>query len=163
MQEQLSRPLRLMVGVGAMMVRRDVAADQPGLAVVDEGIAILEVDLGFPERLHLGPAERQPGLVGLENREVVESLPVGGDDLVTRHRVDHAPLTSLAASVMMRALPGPKWRNWQTRMIQGHVPARVWGFESPLRHHRSLSGRAVQCTRSDRTSARVFREYEYGW
>src|SRR4029453_6464737 len=20
-------------------------------------------------------------------------------------------------------------------MIQGHVPARVWGFESPLRHH----------------------------
>jgi hypothetical protein len=36
---------------------------------------------------------------------------------------------------MMKSLPGPKWRNWQTRMIQGHVPARVWGFESPLRHH----------------------------
>ena len=34
----------------------------------------------------------------------------------------------------MEALPEPKWRNWQTRMIQGHVPARVWGFESPLRH-----------------------------
>src|ERR1019366_6581749 len=29
----------------------------------------------------------------------------------------------------------PKWRNWQTRMVQVHVPARVWGFESPLRHH----------------------------
>ena len=37
---------------------------------------------------------------------------------------------------MMKTLLGPKWRNWQTRMIQGHVPARVWGFESPLRHHR---------------------------
>jgi hypothetical protein len=34
----------------------------------------------------------------------------------------------------MKSLLGPKWRNWQTRMIQGHVPARVWGFESPLRH-----------------------------
>src|SRR5439155_2240854 len=29
----------------------------------------------------------------------------------------------------------PKWRNWQTRMVQVHVPARVWGFESLLRHH----------------------------
>jgi hypothetical protein len=35
----------------------------------------------------------------------------------------------------MNAASLPKWRNWQTRMIQGHVPARVWGFESPLRHH----------------------------
>src|SRR5882724_10108473 len=26
----------------------------------------------------------------------------------------------------------PKWRNWQTRMVQVHVPARVWGFESLL-------------------------------
>src|SRR5258708_10575316 len=29
----------------------------------------------------------------------------------------------------------PKWRNWQKRMVQVHVPARVWGFESLLRHH----------------------------
>src|ERR1700730_4075124 len=28
----------------------------------------------------------------------------------------------------------PKWRNWQTRMVQVHVLARVWGFESLLRH-----------------------------
>ena len=31
----------------------------------------------------------------------------------------------------------PKWRNWQTRMVQVHVLARVWGFESLLRHHRN--------------------------
>src|SRR5689334_11220742 len=31
----------------------------------------------------------------------------------------------------------PKWRNWQTRMVQVHVPARVWGFESLLRHQSS--------------------------
>ena len=30
----------------------------------------------------------------------------------------------------------PKWRNWQTRMVQVHVPARVWGFESLLRHQK---------------------------
>ena len=29
----------------------------------------------------------------------------------------------------------PKWRNWQTRVVQVHVLARVWGFESLLRHH----------------------------
>jgi hypothetical protein len=28
----------------------------------------------------------------------------------------------------------PSWRNWQTRMVQVHVPATVWGFES-LRWH----------------------------
>src|SRR5690348_3023784 len=33
----------------------------------------------------------------------------------------------------------PKWRNWQTRMVQVHVPARVWGFESLLRHQNKLS------------------------
>src|SRR5436305_14980186 len=31
----------------------------------------------------------------------------------------------------------PKWRNWQTRMVQVHVPARVWGFKSLLRHQAS--------------------------
>ncbi len=28
-----------------------------------------------------------------------------------------------------------KWRNWQTRKIQVLVPARAWGFDSPLSHH----------------------------
>jgi hypothetical protein len=28
----------------------------------------------------------------------------------------------------------PKWRNWQTRVVQVHVLAREWGFESLLRH-----------------------------
>ena len=28
----------------------------------------------------------------------------------------------------------PKWRNWQTRMIQVHVSERMWKFESSLRH-----------------------------
>jgi FAD dependent oxidoreductase len=43
--------------------------------------------------------------------------------------------------------------------IQGHVPARVWGFESPLRHHAALNGHRSECTRSVRLSSGVFREY----
>ena len=27
-----------------------------------------------------------------------------------------------------------EWRNWQTRRIQVPVPARAWGFKSPLAH-----------------------------
>jgi hypothetical protein len=29
---------------------------------------------------------------------------------------------------------GPKWRNWQTRYVQGVVGTRPWEFKSPLRH-----------------------------
>jgi hypothetical protein len=29
----------------------------------------------------------------------------------------------------------PKWRNWQTRYVQGVVGESLWEFESPLRHH----------------------------
>ena len=32
----------------------------------------------------------------------------------------------------------PKWRNWQTRYIQGVVPVREWRFESSLRHQFSF-------------------------
>lgn len=28
----------------------------------------------------------------------------------------------------------PKWRNRQTRYVQGVVPVRAWEFKSPLRH-----------------------------
>ena len=33
----------------------------------------------------------------------------------------------------------PKWRNWQTRYVQGVVGESPWEFESPLRHHRVYS------------------------
>jgi hypothetical protein len=51
----------------------------------------------------------------------------------TRPAVYHTP---------RRAMPiawhyGPKWRNWQTRYVQGVVGATSWEFKSPLRHHHS--------------------------
>ena len=46
-------------------------------------------------------------------------------------------------------LPGlclvPKWRNWQTRVVQVHVLARVWGFESLLRHQQNIHLIESQC------------------
>ncbi len=29
----------------------------------------------------------------------------------------------------------PKWRNWETRCLEGAVPAMACGFDSRLRHH----------------------------
>ncbi len=52
-----------------------------------------------------------------------------------------------AGSVLTRGNPGPKWRNWQTRMVQVHVPARVWGFESLLRHQVRTFFEVPRCTR----------------
>ena len=52
-------------------------------------------------------------------------------------------LTALSSSGKLRVhavdakAPGsrePKWRNWQTRVVQVHVLAREWRFESSFRH-----------------------------
>ena len=45
-----------------------------------------------------------------------------------------AILNRLQATDERTALRVPKWRNWQTRMVQVHVLARVWRFESSFRH-----------------------------
>ena len=31
----------------------------------------------------------------------------------------------------------PAWRNWQTRMVQDHVGATPWRFESSRRHKKN--------------------------
>src|SRR5438105_6977092 len=49
-------------------------------------------------------------------------------------RIEVAVSSFKAASLAAKHSHLPKWRNWQTRMVQVHVPARVWGFESLLRH-----------------------------
>ena len=38
--------------------------------------------------------------------------------------------------VYLSSPSGPKWRNWQTRYVQGVVGVLPSGFESPLRHPR---------------------------
>jgi hypothetical protein len=75
----------------------------------------------------------------------MDSLPAKALESKTPCRIRHASghlLDSEMLPVWLKALdlrPVPKWRNWQTRMVQVHVLARVWGFESLLRHHENLS------------------------
>jgi hypothetical protein len=45
---------------------------------------------------------------------------------------DQATQLRILSGSRVRSLP--KWRNWQTRYIQGVVPVRAWRFESSLRH-----------------------------
>ena len=39
----------------------------------------------------------------------------------------------------------PKWRNWQTRYVQGVVRVTSWEFKSPLRHRGSLETDLTPC------------------
>lgn len=42
--------------------------------------------------------------------------------------------------VVLEFLGSREWRNWQTRWLQVPVPARAWGFKSPLAHGRERAG-----------------------
>src|SRR5262249_1418142 len=128
-QQQLTIAFGIVIGVRAMAVRADMTAQQPDLIVSHGRIGILEIDLAGTERLDFGAPQHEPGLDRLEDLVLVTCAAVAGDRAIA------VPLTGHRWSVLLTTLLGPKWRNWQTRMIQGHVPARVWGFESPLRHH----------------------------
>ena len=43
-----------------------------------------------------------------------------------------------------------EWRNWQTRMVEGHMPVRAWRFESSLAHSsgRAITGRVIKVSRA---------------
>ncbi len=55
------------------------------------------------------------------------------DGLVRRHR--HLDSELGPQSGLYDQALRSEWRNWQTRWLEGPVPARAWGFKSPLRHH----------------------------
>src|SRR5439155_21449198 len=67
MKEELPIPLGIVVGVRAVAVGVDVAAEEPAFPVSDGCVAVLEVHQAGPERLDLGPAEHQAGLHRLED------------------------------------------------------------------------------------------------
>src|SRR3954469_18366913 len=86
--EHLALATRGVVGPGALHVLGDVHVLQPDLAVVDRGEPVDEGGPAGAEALHLGAGQRQPHLVGVEDRVVVPRLLVLGDELspgLTRH------------------------------------------------------------------------------
>ena len=82
-QQQLAPPPRAVVVVRALRVLRDVRVVDPGLAVLDRGEGLGDVRPTFPQRLHLGALQHQPGLVGVENGVVVARPAVLRDQLAT--------------------------------------------------------------------------------
>jgi hypothetical protein len=89
---------------------------------------------------------------------------MGGDFLEKRCVVAQSltpvdAFVTLAIAAVQRVLKQdhsvPKWRNWQTRMVQVHVPARVWGFESLLRHQSFLEKQFSLRSFGSRCSLRI--------
>src|SRR6185503_3637585 len=61
--------------------RRNVRADQPGLALVDACEGVVQVDLVRPDRLDLRSEQHDAGLHRVVDGELVASAPVDGDRL----------------------------------------------------------------------------------
>src|SRR5262245_52663664 len=76
MEEQLAGAFRLVVVAVAGVPRRDVHADQPGLAVLDARVGIGQADLPVPDALDLGPGQHDASLEGLFDAELVSSSSV---------------------------------------------------------------------------------------
>src|SRR5439155_17330002 len=68
-----------------LLVRRDVRADEPYLAVADVRIGALDRRLALSQRLHLRAGQHEPGLEALEQVILVPGPPVGRDQLAVRH------------------------------------------------------------------------------
>ena len=75
----------------------------------------------------VGAGGRDPnlGCAGALSRRILRPGPVhfGG-----------ARCDNLARLMAQRCAVSREWRNWQTRWLQVPVPARAWGFKSPLAH-----------------------------
>src|SRR3989440_3859123 len=69
-QEQLAGAVGV-VGLGGLLVWRDVEADQPELAVARVGVGALQNRVALPERLDLAPGQREPRLDALEQAVLV--------------------------------------------------------------------------------------------
>src|SRR5882724_10004759 len=108
MKEELSIPLGVVVRVGAVAVRADMAAEEPALPVPDGRVAILEVHQTCPARLDLGAAKHQPRLDRLEDLVLLPGPPVRCD----RAGSAFLGLTCHVRKVLWLTLFRPKWRNW---------------------------------------------------
>src|SRR5262249_46207330 len=124
-QEQLAAAQRLVVGVAAVAVGADVDVVEEDLAVLDAREAVAEVDAPFTDRLDLGPDQRDAGLEGFQQMEIVEGLAVLRDAglclltiaAIVGHYFALEPRASLAArstaAIMLAgsAMPCPAMSN----------------------------------------------------
>ncbi len=88
MQEELARPVRLVVLAVALAVLGHVQADEPRLAVAHVRVRLLERRLSVSEGLHLGSGQHEAGLDAVEEVVVVPRSAVVDDQLFA-HRLRH--------------------------------------------------------------------------
>src|SRR5947199_5916553 len=81
MQEQLPRPLRLVVEAVALQIFGDVGVDQPEFAVLGIGIGLRDRALAAADRFDLGAGQGKAGLDRVLDRIVEASLAVLCDAL----------------------------------------------------------------------------------
>src|SRR5262245_7064776 len=93
-EQQFAITLGIVIGVGAMTVGADVAAEQPDLVVSHRRIRVLESDQAGAKRLDLGPPQHESRLDRLEDLVLVPCTPVARDGAIA------VPLTAHRWSVL---------------------------------------------------------------
>ncbi len=66
----------------AVRIRADVTVEEKCLAVLDRGIAVLEVYPALADGFHFGAEQHQPGFELVHDEIVVKCLPVGSHELL---------------------------------------------------------------------------------
>ena len=75
-EQKFSRPQRIMVRVGTMRIRANVAIKKPDLSGLDQAIGVFQIHTTISRGLDLGSRQNNPGFKLLDNFVVVECLPV---------------------------------------------------------------------------------------
>src|SRR5438445_3988169 len=81
-EEELPRPGRIVVRTVALVVRLDLGADEPRVAVADLGVGLAERGAAVAEGLDLGAAEDEAGLDPVHPLLVVARTTVVDDQLL---------------------------------------------------------------------------------
>ena len=88
MQQQLAVAVRVVRLDRGLLVRRDVQADEPELAVARVRVGALQDGVALAQRLDLAAVQHEPGLDALEEVVVVPRAAVLGDQLLGRGCAD---------------------------------------------------------------------------
>src|SRR6266550_2621793 len=81
-KKELPVAIRIVIGEIALVVDRDVGADQPGFPLADIRVGLLEGGPAVPKGLHLRAGQHDPGLDPLEQVVVVPRSAVVDDQML---------------------------------------------------------------------------------
>ena len=113
MQQEFSRPERLVIAGIAMRIWPDVGVEQEGLAIFDDAVGVLEVRLAFANGFDLGAAQGNACLEAVEQEVIVPGCPIDSGITLSRGH-------GIARLVLLRSL------NVGMCDLAGHT----WGSEA---------------------------------